>query len=100
MATAIRFISLILIAIGLMLLGADVVTSLEKGHVTVRSLDQVWSDVSPRGLIEFKAWLDHHLSAGFANGVKSALNIYSWAPFGVIGVILAFLVGRGHEDEA
>jgi hypothetical protein len=34
-----------------------------------------------------------------AGGVKSFLNVYSWAPFGVLGVILAFLVGRGHEDE-
>ncbi|HEY1837614.1 MAG: hypothetical protein WBQ17_10710 [Rhizomicrobium sp.] len=100
MATAMRFISLILIAIGLMLLGADVITSLEKGHVTVRSLDQVWSDITAQGLLEFKAWLDHHLSVGLANGVKSFLNVYSWAPFGVVGVILAFLVGRGHEDEA
>jgi hypothetical protein len=99
MATTMRFISLILIAIGLMLLGADVVTSLEKGHVVVRSLEQVWTSVNQHSLDAFKTWLDHTLSPGFASGVKSFLNVYSWAPFGVLGVILAFLVGR-RDDEA
>jgi hypothetical protein len=100
MATTMRFISLILIAIGLMLLGADVVTSLEKGHVVVRSLEQVWVSVNQHSLDAFKAWLDHTLPPGFAGGVKSFLNVYSWATFGVLGVILAFLFGRRSDDEA
>jgi hypothetical protein len=100
MATTMRFISLILIAIGLMLLGADVVTSLEKGHIVVRSLEQVWVSISPHSLDNFKAWIDHTLPPFVAGGVRTFLNFYSWLPFGILGVILAFLVGRGHEDEA
>lgn len=101
MATTMRFISLILIAIGLMLLGADVVTSLEKGHIVVRSLEQVWSAVSPHGVVAFKAWLEHVLPPPTPGWIESFMaNVYSWLPFGVLGVILAFLVGRGHEDEA
>jgi hypothetical protein len=100
MATTMRFISLILIAIGLMLLGADVVTSLEKGHVVVRSLEQVWTAMAPHGLVAFKAWIEHALPPPTPGWIESFLNVYSWAPFGVLGVILAFLVGRGHEDEA
>ena len=43
MAVLMRLVSLILIVIALMLLGADAVTSLEKGgELTVRSLDMVW----------------------------------------------------------
>jgi hypothetical protein len=98
MATAMRFISLILIAIGLMLLGADVVSSLEQGRIVVRSLDEVWTAIDKSSLDAFKTWLDHSLSPAFAGGVKSFLNVYSWAPFGVLGVILAFLFGR-HSDE-
>ena len=42
MQAAMRFLSLVLIVLGLMLLGADVIASLEKGgEITVRSLDQV-----------------------------------------------------------
>ena len=38
-----RFISLILVVAALMLMGADLVTSLEKGgHITARSLAIVW----------------------------------------------------------
>jgi hypothetical protein len=100
MATTMRFISLILIAIGLMLLGADVVTSLEKGHVVVRSLEQVWMSVGSHSLIAFKAWLEHALPPPTPGWIESFIaNVYSWASFGVLGVILAFLVGR-RDGEA
>ena len=43
MGLALRFVSLALIIIALMLLGADMVTSLEKGgQIAVRSIEQVW----------------------------------------------------------
>ena len=45
MAVLMRLISLVLIVTALMLLGADAVTSLEKGgELTVRSLGTVWAD--------------------------------------------------------
>ena len=101
MATTMRFISLVLIAIGLMLLGADVVTSLEKGHVVVRSLEQVWTSVGAHSLVAFQAWLEHTLPPPSPGWIESFIaNVYSWAPFGVIGVILAFLFGRRSDDEA
>ena len=54
-------ISLILIVTALMLLGADAVTSLEKGgELTVRSLDTVWVLVNPASLFTFKTWLHDH----------------------------------------
>jgi hypothetical protein len=100
MATTMRFISLILIAIGLMLLGADVVTSLEKGHIVVRTLEQVWSALDAHSLVAFKAWLEHTLPPPTPGWIESFIaNVYSWAPFGVLGVILAFLVGR-RDGEA
>ncbi len=44
MAVVMRLVSLVLVVAALMLLGADAVTSLERGGgITVRSIDQVWA---------------------------------------------------------
>ena len=65
MTIVMRLISLILIVIALMLLGADAVTSLEKGgYITVRSLGTVWSLLDKGGLDAFKSWVQNH--AAFA----------------------------------
>jgi hypothetical protein len=46
MYVTLRLVSLFLIVIGLMLLGADLITTLEHGgEVTIRSLDHVWGAV-------------------------------------------------------
>ncbi len=99
MAVLMRLLSLCLIVAALMLLGADAVTSLEKGgEVTVRSLGTVWGLLGPGGLDGFKAWVQHH--AGFAaQFVYSFLALPSWSVTGVPGVILAFVatVRRGPE---
>jgi hypothetical protein len=94
MAVALRLVSLVLIVAALMLLGADAVTSLEKGgEITVRSLGAVWSIIDNDGLNHFKSWVQHYLPF-FAQGVYSALALPGWAVTGVIGVILAFIFGR------
>ena len=94
MAVLMRLTSLILIVVALMLLGADAVTSLEKGgELTVRSLDKVWMMVNPASLFTLKSWLHDH--AGFiAQPVYSFLASPGWGVTGVIGVILAFVFGR------
>jgi hypothetical protein len=98
MSTAIRYISLVLLVIAFMLLGADFMTSLEKGEITVRSLAQFWTIVDKPTLDAFKAWLEHAMPSPFAGWIESFLNVYGWAPFGVLGVILAFASSR-HPDE-
>jgi len=94
MAVLMRLISLCLIVAALMLLGADAVSSLEKGgDVTVRSLGAVWGIFSQGGLDGFKAWVQNH--AGFAaQFVFSFLALPGWGVTGVLGVILAFIFGR------
>jgi hypothetical protein len=94
MAVLMRLIALILVVVALMLLGADAVTSLEKGgEITVRSVGAVWALFSKPGLDAFKAWINHH--AAFAQqGVYSFLALPGWAVSGVLGVILAFIFGR------
>ena len=94
MAVVMRLISLILIVTALMLLGADAVTSLERGgELTVRSFGAIWGLVHPASLNGFKSWIQNH-AAFMAQGVYTSLALPGWAVTGVIGVILAFVFGR------
>ncbi len=94
MAVFLRLVSLILIVIALMLLGADAVTSLEKGgEVTVRSLDTVWGLLNQGVLDAFKRWVQNN-AAFAAQFTYSLLALPGWSVAGVIGVILAFIFGR------
>jgi hypothetical protein len=100
MYVAFRFVSLVLIVIGLMLLGADLISTLEKGGVVViRSLDHVWAVVNKPSLDGMKVWLDHHAPVFLTHGVESFLATPGWAGFGVLGVILAFVFGRRSPME-
>jgi hypothetical protein len=100
MATVLRYISLVLIVASLMLLGGDVLTSLEKGEFTVRSLAQVWTMIDKPSLDGFKLWLDHTLPASLAGILTYCLNVWSWLPFGILGVAMAFGLTRRSEYEA
>jgi hypothetical protein len=99
MAVFMRLISLILIAAALLFLGADAVSSLERGgELTVRSLDMIWGMLHPASLLAFKSWVQNH-AAGMAQMVYSSLALPAWAGTGVLGVILAFVFGRRHGPE-
>jgi hypothetical protein len=94
MAVLMRLVSLVLIVIALMLLGADAVTSLEKGgYVTVRNLGTVWALLDKGSLDAFKNWVQNH-AAFMAQFIYSALTLPGWSVTGVIGVILAFIFGK------
>ena len=61
MAVLMRLISLILIVTALMLLGADAVSSLERGgELVVRSLGTVWGIMNQHSLDAFKSWVQNH----------------------------------------
>jgi hypothetical protein len=99
MLAALRLISLVLIVLALMLLGADVLTSLEKGGViTVRSIDQVWMIIDKSGDAWFKAWLAKDLPAFVSSALNAIIALPGWAVSGVIGTVLAFLFGRRVAD--
>lgn len=99
MAVVFRFFALILIVIALMLLGADVVTSLEKGALTVRSIGQVWGLFDAGGLGAFKSWVEATLPAPVPGWIYSLLGMWGWGVLGVLGVVLAFLFGRRHAAD-
>lgn len=90
-----RIVSLILIVVALMLLGADIISTLEKsGQFTVRSIDQVWAMLSKTSLDGFRAWLEHTLPAPVPSWIEAVLRVPAWGFVGVLGVIFAFLFGR------
>ena len=89
-----RLIALIMIVAALILLGADALTSLERGgEITVRSFGVVWAALNPASLNHFKDWVQHYLPF-MAQGVYSALTIPGWGLIGVVGVLIAFIFGR------
>src|SRR5262249_17864765 len=99
MSTFMRLISLVLIVSALMLLGADAVTSLERGgEVTVRSVAQIWALFSKSSMEGFKAWTNHNLPGFIAQATYSFLGGPGWRVTGVLGVILAFIFGRKAEE--
>ena len=91
-----RLVSLILIVAALLFLGADAVSSLERGgELTVRNLNAVWGMIDPQSLAGFKSWVQNH-AVFMAQGVYSSLALPAWAATGVLGVIFAFVFGRRH----
>ena len=101
MRLVINFLSLLLVVVALMLLGADLITSLEhRGQPTARSIEDVWALLAPSSLDAFKAWAHASLPGFLAQVVYWLINLWSWAVTGVIGVILAFVFGRHHHEAA
>ncbi len=99
MSTVVWLVSLLLIAIALVLLGADAITSLERGgEVVVRSLADVWGLLDLRGMEHFKAWAHHALPSSLSQTVYSMMSVPAWGIIGVPGVVLAFLPGRKHDE--
>jgi hypothetical protein len=95
MFVVMRLLSLVLVVAALMLMGGDVITSLEKGgEITVRSFEQVWLLLNKHSAEAFRAWLDRSLPTFLSHGVEAALALPGWAVTGVPGVILAFVFGR------
>lgn len=98
---AMRLVSLVLVCIALMLLGADLISTLENGGaVVIRSLDHAWTTVSSPSIEGMKVWLDHRAPQALTHGIESFLATPGWAVFGVLGVVIAFLFGRRTALEA
>ncbi|MDE2183146.1 MAG: hypothetical protein KGJ78_08995 [Alphaproteobacteria bacterium] len=94
-----RIVSLVLVVVALMLLGADAVSSLEHhGEIAVRSIETVWGMFDPASVAAFKGWTNGSLPGFLAGAILSLLSIPGWALSGVLGVTLAFIFGRHHEE--
>jgi len=95
MGLALRFVSLVLIVVALALLGADMVTSLQKGgQIAVRSIEEVWRFFGPASINGAKTWVEHALPSPVPDWFYFVLSLPAWALTGVLGVVVAFLFGR------
>ncbi len=99
-----RFLSLLVVVVALMLLGADLVTSLENlekgGHITVRSLTAVWNLLDQGGPDMFHHWASSRLPGFLVAVADWLLGIYGWFAVGVIGMAMAFFFGRSKHEGA
>ncbi|MCE9523140.1 MAG: hypothetical protein K8S25_12010 [Alphaproteobacteria bacterium] len=93
-----RFMAVVLIVLGLMLLGADVVSMLERGgEPHVRSLFEIWALFSATGVEAFKAWVADGLPQPLPDGITTVLGLPAFGCFLVLGVGLAFLFRQSEE---
>jgi hypothetical protein len=89
-----RLFGLLLIVLALMLLGADVVSTLEKnGEVVIRSLDHVLLLLR----IESLPWFERTLGPQFARAMAVVFSWPAWAVLGVPGVLLGMLAGTPRQ---
>jgi hypothetical protein len=84
--------------LGLMFLGADVVTMLESGKEPVlRTLENVWGMFTATGIESFKAWFVGLVPAPVNEAFNAVLALPAFAVFGVTGVLMAILFRE--QDE-
>ena len=85
-----RLFSVVLVVLALMLLGADVVSTLEKnGEAVIRSLDQILLLMR----VDATPWLQQKLPPQAANVGVAILSWPGWAVLGVPGTLLGMLTG-------
>ncbi|NWG47037.1 MAG: hypothetical protein HXY25_10900 [Alphaproteobacteria bacterium] len=90
-----RVLALILIALALMLLGADALNSLESRAVTLRETAELWAMIHAGSLDWVEGWIAGDAPAWAAVPIDFILKVPAWAVTGVLGVLFALLFGRG-----
>src|SRR5262245_46905422 len=84
----IRWFGLVLLMVALMLLGADLVNTLEKhGELVIRSLEQILMLFG----FDAKLWFQSNFPPQLANVSMTLISWPSWLIFGVLGVIFALI---------
>ena len=91
-----RLFGFLLIAAALVALGADVLHSLQSGHIEIRSLSEAWALLHQSSLDGFNAWVVSK-APSIAETVAMIMSYPAWAVLGVIGIVIAgllALIGR------
>ena len=82
---AFRFIAWVLVALAVALLGADAVSSLERGEPVVRTTAEVL------GLIGLPVGDGGEPEGGVAKAAATVMSLPLWAVLGVIGTVLTLV---------
>ena len=92
-----RLLGLLLIVLALMLLGADVVSTLEKnGDIVIRSFDQILMLFG----IDAVPWSQRSLGPLFARVVAIVFSWPGWAVLGLPGILLGMLAAVPHARRS
>ncbi len=83
---AFRFVSWILVAVALALLGADAVSSMEAGEPVIRTSGEVLALVGING-----PSVAENSPGGMAKALMTLLNLPLWAVLGLIGVVMTLI---------
>lgn len=95
-----RFVAVVLIVLGLMLLGADVVTMLERGaEPRVRTLAEIFALFGAPGTEAPGSGIAEVLPQPLADGLVTTLSLPAFACFLGVGVVLAFLCRQTVDVE-
>lgn len=91
------FIGLLLVAVSLILLGADLISTLQSGGEPVlRSLADIWSSLDATGPVHAQKWADQHLPA-VRTLLDMILPLHGWLLCGPAGVLLIFFFAPGRK---
>ena len=93
-----RLIGLLLIVLALMLLGADLVSTLEKsGDIIIRSLDQILMLLG----IDAVPWFERSIGPQFARVLAVVFSWPGWAVLGLPGALLGMFAAapRGRRSR-
>ena len=95
-----RFVAVVSIVLGLMLLGADVVTFLERGgEPHIRTLGETWALFGGVSAEAFNAAVAAAAPAALSEGIAAILGLPAFASLLVLGTGLAFAFRQGVELE-
>ncbi len=83
---AFRFVSWLLVAIAIALLGADAVSSMEAGEPVIRTSAEVLALIGVNGPA-----VAENSPGGLAKAIGTVLNLPLWAVLGLIGVVMTLI---------
>jgi hypothetical protein len=83
---AFRFLSWILVAAALALLGADAVSSMEAGEPVIRTSGEILALIGVNG-----PSVAENSPGGMAKALMTLLNLPLWAVLGLIGVVMTLI---------
>lgn len=99
MRTFFNYVALLLVGLGLMLLGADMITILEhQGQFALRSFLDIWTMIDKGAAAHFTAWVTQATPSFVSGAILATLSVPAWS-IGVIGMVIAFLTGHKRDTD-
>jgi hypothetical protein len=98
MRTFLSYVGLIFLALGLLMLGGDMMSSLEQGQIGWHSFQSIWSMFDAGSVHAFQAWTSRTLPSFVAGAVQTILGLPALS-LGIFGVIIAFFAGHKHDED-